>query len=195
MKSSKLSCHFYWQVNILLAFTVSQRLILSLMTITNFTDGWQCKRSVMNVYESWHNFFLRRLNKQITAVLIFIPIIEHLLHANNRSGYEGISCLCKWQIRCVLVHVCICSYTLLWTGVWYFPLPWRHCLTRDKLLPRKEHLSFSCFPAPGVSGKGYKRGSKAAMKRREGRRKKRPEQEKEGNRLKIWLKESTVRKE
>jgi len=39
-------------VNILLAFTVSQCLILLLMTITNFTDGWQCKRSVMNVYES-----------------------------------------------------------------------------------------------------------------------------------------------
>ena len=43
-------------------------------------------------------------------------------------------------------------------------------------------LSLSFFPAPGANGEGYKTGSKATMKRREGRRKERPEQGKEGNR-------------
>jgi len=43
-------------------------------------------------------------------------------------------------------------------------------------------LCLSCFPALGVSGEGYKRGSKAMKKRRKGSRKERPEQEKEGNR-------------
>lgn len=66
-------------------------------------------------------------------------------------------------------------------------------------MKKRLFLSFSpslfCFPAPRVSGEGYRRGSKRIMKSREGRRKEIPQQEKQWITRKILPKESTVKKE